>query len=296
MEDEDIRKAIKQVLKEEAPPRDTRITDIDLFFQVLPHILGGCAAGAAGAIDTRPAMQKAFLLAREAVGQACTMGICKPVTICSDGSQLSLLPTMAFTAPTAPGQQPMSNASVPGGGGMVAQYPMNGAAQGSDRQIPAGGMVAQYPMHAGQPQVYGAGGPIGQPMDGGTRAVMTRQFPMDPAVIANVAPQNFGPQPGTRQYVAQQPPPQYGPQPQGYPQQPQQPQAQYPQPQQTYVQPQAPQYPQQQAYVQPQAPTPPPQYAPPPGGFAPVVAPQGTPVGPVAGPIGIPGQFQVGQR
>ena len=295
--DSDTRKAIKEVLQEEMPPRDSRVTDIDLFFQVLPHILGGCATVAAGSIDRRPAMQNAFLLAREAVGQACTMGLCKPITICSDGSGLALMTTGAFTAPTAPGQQPMQQpmtgmggVGMPGGGGMVAQYPMNG--QGA--HVPSsGGMVAQYPMHMDAPPVYG-GAAVGQPMDGGFRAVMTRQFPMDPAVVAANPPGNFGPQPGTRQYVAQQPAPQYGP-PQGYPQPQQQaqPQQGYPQ-QQPFVQPQAqPQYAPQQAYVQqPQAVAPPgaPQYVQPQGGFAPVVSPQGNSVPGVA--VGIPGQFQ----
>jgi hypothetical protein len=290
MEDQDIRKAIKEVLKEEMPPRDTRITDIDFFFQVLPQILGGCASGAAASIDTRPVMQKAFILAREAVGQACTMGLCKPITVLSDGSQLALLPTGAYTAPAAPSQQPMVQ-SMPGGGGMVAQYPMNSPQGG---QIPAGGMVAQYPMNVDP--VYGGGGAIGQPTDGGMRAVMTRQFPMDPSVAQNINPQGFGPQPGSRAWVAAQAPqPQYGPpQPQqGYPQQPQQ---GYPQPQgypqQGYAQPQQ-GYPQQpqQGYPQPPQPQAAPQYQPPQGGFAPVVAPTGQ-VSPIQGAtVGVPGSF-----
>ncbi len=306
---EDLDKMIVAAVEAKtAAPKDQRISDIDFFWQIIPHILGGCITNTQ--LDTRPAMQKAFLVAREAVGQACMMGLCKPMTILSDGNQLSMMPSQMGASVPAPNQQPMMHPmgggmagmvpqqTMPGQGGMVAQYPMNaqnsphivggGAAAG----IPAGGMVAQYPMNMEAPMVYGQqGGPMGQPMQGGVRGVMTRQFPMDPAVAAAVAPLvNQGPAPGTPQYVAAQAAvPQYPHQ-----QQPQAPQAPpgYAQPPQGYAVPQQPQYAPPQAppgFAQPQA-QPPVQYGPPPavppgfvpvappqGGFAPVVAPQGAP-------------------
>jgi len=307
MDKDEMRKAITEVLKEELPPKDSRVTDIDLFWQIIPHILGGCATNM---IDTRPAMQKAFQFARETIGQACTMGLCKPVTVLSDGSQLAMMPSMHGVPPPQQAQP----AATPGSGGMVMQYPMNGhgAAMVGPPQtgIPAGGMVAQYPMNMDSPAVYAGGGaPIGQTMDGGVKAVMTRQFPMDPAVAAAVAPMvNQGPQPGTRQYVAaqaaqpMQPPPMQPQQQPMYPQQQQVAQQPFMQPQQAFVQPmqpmqQQPMYPQQQpqpqqGFVQPQPGFVQPQgfqpqqgfvpVTPPQAGFAPVVPPQGQPTPAVA--------------
>lgn len=276
---EDITKAITEVLKENAV-KDPRITDIDFFWQIIPNILGGCITNS---LETRPAMQKAFLLAREAIGQACTMGICKPVTVLSDGNQLAMMPSMAYgAAPPAQGQRPM-----PGSGGMVMQYPMHGqGAPIGGQGIPAGGMVAQYPMDmaGGAPFSPQGGAAPGQ----GNKGVMTRQFPMDPVVAQALAPLvGQGPQPGTPAWVAAQaqvpqyapPPPQGYAQPHGYAPQAAPPgyaaqQPVYaPQPPQGYGPP-----PQQVQYAQPQ---------PPPGGFQPVVAPQGQPVLGVPLPPGV---------
>lgn len=313
---EELDKMIKAAVEEKTPaaPKDQRISDLEFFWQIIPHLLGGCITNTQ--LDTRPAMQKAFLVAREAVGQACMMGLCKPMTVLSDGNQLSMMPSQMGASMPAPNQQPMMGGmggmggivpqqTMPGAGGMVAQYPMNAqnsphiVGGGGSMGIPAGGMVAQYPMNMDAPMVYGAqSGPMGAPMQGGVRGVMTKQFPMDPQVAATMAPLvNQGPAPGTPQYVAAQAAvPQYphqqqpaAPQaPPGYP-----PQG-YAQPPQGYAQPQQPQY-APPGYAQPQA-QPQVQYGPPPavpqgfvpappqGGFAPVVAPQGQPTQAVAVP------------
>lgn len=139
-----------------AAPRitDPRPTDLQVFFMLLPGVLGGLAAKSA---DIRSTNSTAFVMVREALGQCAVMGTLRASFVCLDGSLLASMPrdqvAMGVQAPVS--QQ--VNHGGPGGGGM-----QNGA----------GGMVSQYP---NQPPPY-AGNQ--QPnFGGGSRGVMVAQFP-----------------------------------------------------------------------------------------------------------------------
>lgn len=147
------------------PMVDPRPTDLQIFYALLPGVLGGFAGKST---DTRSANAMAFTLVREALGQCAVMGILRPVTVCNDSSPLATMPSNYNT----PGvQQPIQHQ--PGQGHAVTQFP-NQPGQGQAAAGPgAGGVVSQYPNYV-QPQ----GQPGQQPnYGGGSRGVMVAQFP-----------------------------------------------------------------------------------------------------------------------
>jgi hypothetical protein len=68
---------------------DPRPTDLQVFFQILPHILGGWAAKSP---DIRGANSSGFVQAREALGQMAMMGVLRAGFVCNDRSHLAILP------------------------------------------------------------------------------------------------------------------------------------------------------------------------------------------------------------
>lgn len=137
---------------------DTRPTDLQVFFMLLPSVLGGFASKSA---DSRSANASAFVCVREALGQCAVMGIMRAVTMCNDGSPLASM--MNNQVPL--GVQPTASQQPSGHGSMVQQYP-NQPGQG---QPGSGGVVTQYPNHV--PQGGGNGGA------NGNKGVMIAMFP-----------------------------------------------------------------------------------------------------------------------
>jgi hypothetical protein len=171
---------------------DPRPTDLQVFFQILPHILGGWASKSP---DIRGANSSGFIQAREALGQLAMMGVLRAGFVCNDRSHLAILPQgagaplgqPAMTSMPSVQGQPMANASPgvapQGGGGMVQQYPTQGyGAQGqpappAGQPMGGGGMVQQYPTYNPQ-NVQPGGGAGGAPMFGdGSKGVLIAQFP-----------------------------------------------------------------------------------------------------------------------
>ena len=131
-----------------APPQkeyvDPRKTDLELFYELLPSIIGGYAGKS---VDARSANASALIMAREMLGQMALLGVCRLTVQCLDGLPLALMPA----------QQHNPNVQQP------QQAP--GAAYGQ------GGLVSQQPTQATQrPQ-----GP--QNFGDGSRGVMVAQFP-----------------------------------------------------------------------------------------------------------------------
>src|SRR5271166_2043436 len=69
---------------------DPRPTDLDIFFRIMPHILGGWAGRTT---DVRSANSSAFIQAREALGQMAMMGVLRASFVCNDRSHLAVMPT-----------------------------------------------------------------------------------------------------------------------------------------------------------------------------------------------------------
>ena len=144
--------------------QDTRPTDIDLFYTLLPGVLSGFAQKS---VDGRSANASAIIMVREMLGQCQAMGIMRATVRCLDGSMLAILPT-GMQMSGVPGvagavqQQPTQ----PGGGGMVSQYP-NQPGQGQPAAAPT-----QYPNYGAAPQGGSA------PVPGQTRNIQPiMQFP-----------------------------------------------------------------------------------------------------------------------
>ena len=145
-----------------AGPRfvDPRPTDLQVFFSLLPGVLGGLAAKSA---DIRSTNSTAFVMVREALGQCAVMGTLRATFVCLDGSLLAAMPNNQVPQGV---QAPIQQSN--GSNGGVAQYP-NQPGQG---QPGVGGMVSQYP---NQPPPYAQNQ---QPnFGGGSRGVMVAQFP-----------------------------------------------------------------------------------------------------------------------
>jgi hypothetical protein len=137
--------------------QDPRPTDLQVFFSLLPTVLGGLASRS----DTRSANPTAFIIIRECLGQCAMMGTLRATFTCNDGTPLALpVQNQVAMGVQAPVQQQPSHH-----GSMVQQYP-NQPGQG---QPGAGGVVQQYPNYAG-PQQSGGGG-------GGMKATVVAMFP-----------------------------------------------------------------------------------------------------------------------
>lgn len=140
--------------------QDPRPTDLQVFFSLLPTVLGGLASRA----DTRSTNPTAFLIIRECLGQCAVMGTLRATFVCNDGTPLALSPqnqvAMGVQAPVQ--HQPSHH------GSMVQQYsnqPGQGQPSGG-----GGGMVQQYPNYPA-PQQHGG------PMGDGSKGVMVAMFP-----------------------------------------------------------------------------------------------------------------------
>jgi hypothetical protein len=280
---EDIKKSIIEGFKEAAlalpqkeaaTPKEIYPTDVELFFRVIPGIVGGLAGKL---IDGRSTNACAFGIARELVGQACSMGICRATCQLSDHTFLGTM-TQPASVPGVAGpmtaRQDMTNRGV-----MVQEFPTPGAqaqpqvAQQVAQQVVQPGMQqpvgspmpqqvpqamagqpmmqpqayppGQYPMtqQPAQQGVVGQGGvvamfptppqstvfsggvqgaPLGQPMQGGMKAVVVATFPNDPTAYGQPAPQQAAPvYPGMQPQMPMQPGMQPGMQPMaGMPMQP----------------------------------------------------------------------------
>jgi hypothetical protein len=151
---------------------DPRPTDLEVFFSLLPGVMGGLAAKGG---DLRSINSSAFIVVREALGQCAAMGALRPTFVCIDGTPLVMMPN---NMPIPGVQAPVSQQQAQGNGIMVAQHP-NQPGQGQAAQQPGvGGLVSQFPTQA-QPVQHG-GGMVGgqQPNFGnGSRGVMVAQFP-----------------------------------------------------------------------------------------------------------------------
>lgn len=230
MTDEEIKAMVLATVAEEKKKNgisggDGRPTDLDVFFAILPGIVG---AQAGKQVDTRSAIATSFLMARETVGQCCYMGIARPATMCTDGSHLAISPQNVSVPGVQGAVAPNQNQAERGV--MIQQYPTPvGGQQIVGAQAPgAGGLVTQYPTVAAGQQVVGQGGGLGT-MNGdgrGMRATVVAMVPNDPNVhpiaVAPNAPQQgfpqapqqgFAPQPGFQ--VPVPPPHGFQPPPQG---------------------------------------------------------------------------------
>jgi hypothetical protein len=127
---------------------DPRPTDLQVFFSLLPTVLGGLASKA----DTRSTNPTAFLIIRECLGQCAAMGTLRPTFMCNDGTPLALMPQ----GQVAMGVQAAQHQGG-GHGTMVQQYPNQpGQGQPVSQGAGGGGMVQQYPNYA-PPQQHGSG-------------------------------------------------------------------------------------------------------------------------------------------
>jgi hypothetical protein len=185
---------------------DPRPTDLEIFFRIMPHILGGWAGKTT---DVRSANSSAFIQAREALGQMAMMGVVRASFVCNDRSHLAVMPTGGHPQmQQQPQQQGMAQGqpmTSPGSGGMTQQYPTNGygpgvqpppqsSQAGQGGQVGIGGMVQMFPMHQAAPTVHGA------PNFGdGSKGVLTNMYPTPGAVP--VPP--MGPPPPPQQPFAQ---------------------------------------------------------------------------------------------
>jgi|SRR5271170_4370665 len=143
--------------------QDPRPTDLQVFFSLLPTVLGGLASRA----DTRSTNPTAFLIIRECLGQCAAMGTLRATFMCNDGTPLALMPQSQVAMGV---QAPVQHQSS-GHGSMVQQYPNTpGAGQPSQPGVGGGGMVQQYPNYA-PPQQQGV------PYGDGSKGVMVAMFP-----------------------------------------------------------------------------------------------------------------------
>lgn len=149
--------------------QDPRPTDLQVFFSLLPTVLGGLASRQ----DTRSANPTAFIIVRECLGQCAMMGTLRATFVCNDGSPLALPPQGQVPIGVQAAQY-QSGQHQPGsqGGGVVQQYP-NQPGQGQPSQqayAGGGGAVQQYPNQAPPPQ-------HGMPFGDGSKGVMVAMFP-----------------------------------------------------------------------------------------------------------------------
>ncbi len=189
MEDADLKAAIEKVLSENrskfgfGTQSDARPTDADVFFSLLPTILGGYIMRGG---DARSSLSSAFVAAREAAGHCCAMGVARVATICSDGSHLAVTP-QGMNVPGVVGAI-SANQDPTQRGVVVAQYataPNGGIQTHGGVQAPGpGGMIAQYPTNApgGGVVQHVGGGQIGTPTGNGMRGVVVAMHPNDPNI------------------------------------------------------------------------------------------------------------------
>lgn len=145
---------------------DPRPTDLQVFFMLLPSVIGGLA----GKNDIRSTNSTAFVLVREALGQCAVMGTLRASFVCLDGSMLASMPNNAVPMGV---QSPVSQQQAGGNGAVVSQYPNQpGQGQPAQSQAGVGGMVSQYPNQP--PPTAGNQQPN---YNGGSRGVMVAQFP-----------------------------------------------------------------------------------------------------------------------
>jgi hypothetical protein len=250
MDEQDIKTAIKEALKEEAKKTDSRPTDLAIFTDVLAAAVTGYAAKGQ---DMQGIISGSFLLARAVVGQCCSMGIARCVTQCTDGQWLGT----GIQTPQVPGVQPPVQHQAGNQGIMTNQYPT--PQQGQPQQYPTpgahaqqyptpmaqqqpmgggqpapGGMVAQYPTQSPVTHGGGVGSGVGQPTGNGWQAAVVGMYGPDgaPVQAPQQAPgvmtphgmvpripvpqqqpqQGFAPQPGFAQQGWPQPQPGFAPQ------------------------------------------------------------------------------------
>jgi hypothetical protein len=127
--------------------RDPRPSDLEVFFSLLPGVLGSLAAKSP---DSASANSMALMMVREMLGQCAAMGVLRPETRLLDGSPLARMPNQGAMAMPAGAAPP------------IAQYP-NQPGMGQ----PSGGGVQQYPN-------YGGGGGGG---GGGNKGVLVAMYP-----------------------------------------------------------------------------------------------------------------------
>ena len=141
---------------------DPRPSDLDVFYALLPGVLGSLAAKST---DSRSANAMALTMVREALGQCAALGILRVQTQCLDGQLLASLPQNVTPMGV---QQPIQHQ--PGAqGSMVAQY-QNHPGQGMPTAGTAtGGVVQQYPNYAPPTQQGG--------MPNGNKGVLVAMFP-----------------------------------------------------------------------------------------------------------------------
>jgi len=161
MEEKDSTQAMASDVLPGVRFQDPRPTDLQVFFSLLPTVLGGLSSRA----DTRSTNPTAFLIIRECLGQCAVMGTLRATFVCNDGTPLALPPqNQVAMGVQAPVQHQPSNQ-----GSMVQQYP-NQPGQGQPSGG-GGGMVQQYPNYAGPQQAGGGGG------GGGMKATVVAMFP-----------------------------------------------------------------------------------------------------------------------
>jgi hypothetical protein len=144
--------------------QDPRPTDLQVFFSLLPTVLGGLASRA----DTRSTNPTAFLIIRECLGQCAVMGTLRATFVCNDGTPLALSPQNQVGFANGGIQAPVQHQPSQHGS-MVQQYP-NQPGQGQPSGG-GGGMVQQYPNYAGPAPQQGA------PFGDGSKGVMVAMYP-----------------------------------------------------------------------------------------------------------------------
>lgn len=143
---------------------DPRPTNLQIFYELLPGVLGSLAGKST---DARSANAMAFVTVREALGQCAAMGILRLTVQCTDGMPLA---TMPQNMPSAPGVQAPTQYQPNGAGqgySQVPQYP-NQPGQG---QAGMGGVVQQYPNYPS------TGGVQGPQSPSGNKGVLVAMFP-----------------------------------------------------------------------------------------------------------------------
>lgn len=138
-------------------PADPRKTDLEMFYEILPHIVGGYAGKS---VDARSANASALIMAREMLGQCALLGVCRLTVQCLDGLPLALMPAgqhQANPSVAQPQQQPTAGVAY-GQGGLVSQQPNPPPAQHHGQQPNFGDgsrgvLVGQFP-NGTQPPPY----------------------------------------------------------------------------------------------------------------------------------------------
>jgi hypothetical protein len=121
---EETKKEIQSDAIPDARFRDPRPSDIDIFYSLMPGVLGALAAKSP---DANSANAMALMMVREMLGQLAMMGILRPDTRCMDGSPLAAMPNQG-RAPVgaAPPVSMYPNQPGMGQNGAVQQYPTYG--------------------------------------------------------------------------------------------------------------------------------------------------------------------------